>query len=109
MQLLLDSAILESLLARAATASRLVGQIDGRAGGTLVGSLEDSIDEIVHVLSELLGNPHVVVAPVPRACSVFTVDIATHGDAGTQVVGAEVVALVAEITPVSASGAGGAR
>lgn len=107
MQLLLDRPILEHLLARAATASRLVGQIDERAGGTIVGSLEDSIDEIVHVLSELLGNPHVVVAPVPSG-SAFAVDVATPGDAGPQVVGLEVVALAAEVTPVSASSAGGA-
>jgi len=122
MQLILDSALLEHLLERAATASRLVGHIDERAGATLVGPLADSIDEIVHVLSELRGNPHVVVASVPSTCS-FAVDIAAHGDAGPQVVRPEVVALnvrvsgascvpaaiTAEITPVSASGAGGAE
>jgi hypothetical protein len=124
MQLLLDSAILEHLLARAVTASRLTGQIDERAGGTIVGSLEDSIDEIVHLISELLGNPHVVVAPVPSTCSSFAVIIGTHGDVGAQVVRSEVVApyvpiccalravpapLAAEITPLSAAGAGGVR
>lgn len=123
MQLTLDSAILEHLLARAVTASRLIGHIDERAAGPLVGRLEDSLDEIVHVLSELLGNPHVVVAPVPTTCSSLALDIATHGDVGTQIVRAEIAApdvpvggapcavpaLAGETRPVSASGAGGAR
>lgn len=106
MQLLLDSAILEHLLARAVTASRLTGQIDERASGSLVGPLEDCIDEIIHVLSELRGNPQVVVAPLPSTCSSFAVDVATHSDADTQVGRSEVIALAAENKPVSTSGAG---
>lgn len=92
MQLTLDSAILEHLLERAATASRLVGHIDERVDVTLVGSLGDSVDEIVHVLSELLGNPQVVVVPVSSVCSSLTADVVAHGDVGTQVVRPEVAA-----------------
>jgi len=77
MQLTLDSAILETLLERAATASRLVGCIDERAANTIIGPLGDSIDEVVHILSELLGSPHVVVT-VPGACASFATEIATR-------------------------------
>jgi uncharacterized Fe-S cluster-containing protein len=77
MQLAIESTILESLLARAAHASRLVGYIDERAGDTIVKPLGDSVDEIVHVLSELLGNPH-VVARVPSACSSFATETITR-------------------------------
>lgn len=93
MQLSLDSAILEHLLERAATASRLVGNIDEdeRVGVTLVRSLGDSVDEIVHILSELLGNPDVVIVPVSSTCSPLAADVVAHDDVGTQVVGAEVV------------------
>jgi hypothetical protein len=124
MQLTLDSSILEHLLERAAAASRLVGHFDERAGVTLVEPLADSIDEIVHVLSELLGSPQVIIAPVPSTCSSCAVDLAAHRDVGRQLVRSEVVApdrpvcgapgavraaLAAEATPVSASDAGGAR
>ena len=91
MQLILDRAILEQLRERAATASQLVGHMDERAGATHVESLADSIDEIVHVLSELLGNPHVVVSDVPGVPC------------------AAPAALATEATPVAALGAGGAR
>lgn len=91
MQLTLDSAILEHLLERAAMASRLVGHIDERVGVTLVGSLGDSVDAIVHVLSELLGNPHVVFVLVPSSSSSTAGDVVAHGNADTRLVGAEVV------------------
>jgi hypothetical protein len=79
MQLILDSAILETILERAATASRLVGHIDERAAIAVIGPLADSIDEVVHVLSELLGNPHVVVTvPSARSSSVSEIAAQDH-------------------------------
>ena len=75
--LALDSSVLESLLERAARASRLVGYIDEHARDAIVGPLGDSVDEMVHVLSELLGNPD-VVARVPIACSSFATEVVTR-------------------------------
>lgn len=63
MQLILDSAVLEALLARAMMACRLVGHID-ECPAPVIEPLADSIDEIVHVLGELLGDPRIVaIAP----------------------------------------------
>ena len=77
MQLTIDSSVLESMLERAARASRLVGYIREQAADVIVDPLGDSVDEIVHVLSELLGNPD-VVARVPNACPSFAIEVVTR-------------------------------
>jgi hypothetical protein len=85
MQLTLDSATLETLLKHAASASRLVGYIDDSVNGALaVGPLADRIDAIVHTLSELLGNPGLIAAPVPSARSTFAPHVVTQDDFATQ-------------------------
>jgi len=66
-----DRAILEKLLAHAAAAARIVGHIDDPA----IEPLADHIDAIVHELSELLGEPHRIAAPVPSARPAFDDDI----------------------------------
>jgi hypothetical protein len=65
---------LADLLERAASAARIVGHIDAPA----VEPLADHIDAIVHELSELLGNPHLIAAPVPSARSTFALDVAPN-------------------------------
>lgn len=91
MQVILDRAILEHLLERAATASQLLGHADEHSSATLVEAAGETVDEIVHVLGELLGNPYVVVSA--RSCidASCTVDVATRGDASPEVHGLEVV------------------
>jgi hypothetical protein len=90
MQLTVDSSVLESLLERAAQASRLVGYIDEHADDAIVGPLGDSVDEMVHVLSEFLGNPD-VIGRVPSACPSFATEVVTRdvhlggGDVGEAV------------------------
>jgi hypothetical protein len=76
MQITLDRAILENLREHASSAAHLVGHIDDALA---VGPLAEHIDEIVHTLSELLGNPHIVAAPVPSACATFTQDVDVPG------------------------------
>jgi len=79
MQLTLDRAILDTLLKHAMSAARLVGSIDDGDGGALaVGPLADDIDAIVHELSELLGNPHLIAAPVPSARPTYDDDEPTR-------------------------------
>jgi hypothetical protein len=91
-QLTLDRAILERLLEHASSSARLVGFVreggpeggpeGGLEGGLLralaVGPLDDHVDAIVHILSELLGHPHLIDAPVPSARSSF--DAVAPGD-----------------------------
>lgn len=79
-QLTLDSAILETILKRAMSAARLVGYIDEPAVDTLVRQLADNIDEIVHTVTELLGNPHLIATPVPSARSTFAPDVVMRDD-----------------------------
>lgn len=63
MQLTLDSAILQRLLSHAAAAAHVVGSLDdGVASSNLVTALADNVDAIVHELTELLGNPHLIAA-----------------------------------------------
>jgi hypothetical protein len=62
---------LEKLLNHAESAAHLVGHLDTPA----IEPLADHIDAIVHELSELLGNPHLVAAPVPSARSTFALDV----------------------------------
>jgi len=69
-QLTIDRATLERLRAHAASASRLIGHIDGLATGPLA----DHVDALAHELGELLGNPHLIAAPVPSARSTFALD-----------------------------------
>jgi hypothetical protein len=70
-QVTLDSTILEKLLKRAASAARRVSDIEDEVGYIAVDLLAEDIDAIVHELSELLGNPTLIVsapnelAPVP--------------------------------------------
>jgi hypothetical protein len=70
-QITLDWGTLEKLLAHATSAARIVGHNDALA----IGPLADHVDAIVHELSELLGNPHLVAAPVPSARSTFALDV----------------------------------
>jgi hypothetical protein len=91
MQVILDRAILEHLLERAATASRLLGHADEHTSATLVEAAADTVDEIAHVLGELLGNTHVVIALRSRVGAACTVDAAAHDNDGAQVDGVTVV------------------
>jgi hypothetical protein len=74
-QLILDRAILETILERATSAARIVGYIDEPAVDSFVRPLADSIDEIVHTVTELLGNPDLIVTPVPSARSRLALDV----------------------------------
>jgi hypothetical protein len=97
-QLTLDSAILEMLLNRAASAARHIGYLDDVADSAIsTGPLANDIDTIVHTLSELLGNPH-LVTPVSSARSSFAPDDVARQDVVTQ----------AEV-PELASGCGASR
>ena len=124
MQVILDRATLEHLLERAATASQLLGHADEHSSATLVEAAGETVDEIVHVLGELLGNLHVVVVPGSNIDASCTVDVAARGDASTQVHGLEVVTpgrsrcggtgALSAVPPAAAasilpSGAGGVR
>jgi hypothetical protein len=60
-ELTLDRATLEKLLAHATSVARIVGHSDALAAGPIA----DHVDAIVHELSELLGNHHLLAAPVP--------------------------------------------
>jgi hypothetical protein len=90
MQVILNRAILEHLLERAATASRLLGHADEHTSATLVEAAGNTVDEIAHVLGELLGNPDIVVPSRSSVDGPCTVDVAAHGDVGMQVDGLEV-------------------
>ena len=57
----IDVATLQGILHHAASAARLVGHLDGAIAE---GPLGDHLDEIVHKLTELLGDPHTLAAPV---------------------------------------------
>jgi hypothetical protein len=76
--LTLDRATLETILERATSAARLVGYIDEPAVDGFVRTLADNVDEIVHTVTELLGNPHLIAAPVPNARSRFAPDVVTR-------------------------------
>ena len=91
MQVILDRAILEHLLERAATASQLLGHADEPSSATLAEAAGEAVDEIVHVLGELLGNPQLVVAPKSGIGASCTVGVAARGDASPEVHGLQVV------------------
>ena len=80
-QLTLDRATLETILERATSAARLVGYIDEPAVDGFVRPLADNIDEIVHTVTELLGNPHLIAAPVRSTRSRFAPDVVTRDHA----------------------------
>lgn len=70
-KLTLDRSTLERLLQYATSAARIAGSIDD----VPIGPLADLIDAIAHELSEVLGNPHLVAAPVPSARASFVLDL----------------------------------
>jgi hypothetical protein len=92
-QLTLDRAILERLLKHASSSARLVGFVigGGPEGGLergllralAAGPLDDHIDAIVHILSGLLGHPHLIDAPVPSARSSFVPDVVPWSDSAS--------------------------
>ena len=84
-QLTLDRAILKAVLNRAESAARLFSYIDDRGKDAFaVDPLADEIDAIVHELTELLDNPHLIAASVPDACSTFGADDVTRADLVTK-------------------------
>ena len=99
-QLSLDIAVLETLLKHAASAARIVGHSDALAAGPLA----DHVDAIVHELSELLGNPHLIAAPVPSARPSYDDDEPTEihertarwSDVGTKLIAAVSMAQLVE-------------
>jgi hypothetical protein len=105
-RLTIDPAILETILERAMSAARLVGYIDEPAVDTFVELLADDIDEIVHIVTELLGNPHLIAAPVPSARSTFAPDVVTF--TGSRVVAAD-DRVVPDGAPLLNAGTGDAR
>lgn len=88
MQLNIERVVLEKLLHDAAAASRLIGHIDDNVGGAVVGPLADKVDEVVHTLSELLGDPTRIATWVPDAISVFPEEL-DHGNAPSVVPASE--------------------
>jgi hypothetical protein len=71
-KLTLNKSILEKLFGHAAAAARIIGHLDDTIA---VGPLADHVDAIVHDLSELLGNPHLIAAPVPSTQASRTISI----------------------------------
>ena len=85
MQLIIERLVLEMLLKRAMSASRRIRCIEDGVHGPLdVDLLADDIDAIVHELTESLGNPHLIAASVPGACSTFGADDVTRADLVTK-------------------------
>jgi hypothetical protein len=74
-QLTIDRATLERLHAHASSSARLIGHIDALATGPLA----DHVDALAHELGELLGNPHLIAAPVPIARSTSALDVELDG------------------------------
>jgi hypothetical protein len=82
MQVAFDKATLGGLLAHASSAARLVGHIDdGTDGTSSVGQLSDHIDAIVHVLSELLGHPHLKATELATQSLIAPLVLDTRGGA----------------------------
>ena len=64
----IDTVFLETILTQARSASRLAGGIADAADRAIaIGELTSTINEIVRMLVELLGEPHPVAAPVSSA------------------------------------------
>jgi hypothetical protein len=71
----IDTECLETILTHARSASRLAGGIaDASDRAIVIDALTSSINEIVRTLAELLGDPHLIAAPVPSARSSYDVD-----------------------------------
>jgi len=87
-QLIIDRAILEALFERAVSAARRVSCIEDKVAHDLdvgdVDPLADEIDAIAHDLSELLGNPDLIAAHVPRARTTFEYGAVTRADVVTR-------------------------
>jgi hypothetical protein len=49
--------------------------LERRSASIAAGPLGDHVDAIVHGLTELLGDPHTLAAPVPSARSTFALDV----------------------------------
>jgi hypothetical protein len=71
LKLNIDVETLRTLLAHAISAARIVGHLDDAIAS---GPLGDHVDAIAHKLAELLGDPHLIAAPVPSARSTFALD-----------------------------------
>lgn len=79
MQITTDTEILESILIHAKSASRLAGCInDASDRAIVIDTIAASIDAIVRTLAGLLGNPHVIAAPVPSARPTYDDDEPTE-------------------------------
>jgi hypothetical protein len=65
----IDVATLQGILHHAASAARLVGHLDDASPRRRIsdGPLGDHLDAIVRKLTELLGDPHTLAAPVQSA------------------------------------------
>jgi hypothetical protein len=70
-QLNIDRTSLETVLAYAASAARLVGHIDYGTvpSRALLDLIDDNIDKVAHKLCELLGNPHLIEDREPLTTS----------------------------------------
>lgn len=68
----IERSVLVGVLGHATSAARIVGHIEDAPA---IGPLADHVDAIVHALSELLGEPHPIAAPVPSARPAFDDDI----------------------------------
>jgi hypothetical protein len=55
--------VLEIALPPVSSAGRLAGHLDDDLHADLVGHLADHIDAVGHGLTEILGDPHALVAP----------------------------------------------
>jgi hypothetical protein len=75
-----DRAVLIGLLAHATSAARLVGHLDDAIAG---GPLADHVDTMVHVLSELLGDPCSIAASVRCAHSTVATEATPMFSGGT--------------------------
>jgi hypothetical protein len=71
-KLSIDVETLRTLLNHAASAAHLVGHLDDDIAS---GPLGDHLDAIVHKLTELLGDPHTLAAPVSSTRSTFALDV----------------------------------
>ena len=68
----IDTQFLETILTQAKSASRLAGVItDASNRAIVIDELTSSINEIVRMLAELLGDPAPIDEPVPSARSSF--------------------------------------
>jgi hypothetical protein len=80
--------ILQKLLKHATEAARLVGSLDARVvSAILVTALAEDVDAVVHELSELLGNLHLIAAPASCPCLMCGTEFRTRCNAWSRNVG----------------------